>query len=80
VVAIVCLRAPVSRRVLMLLLVPAIPHVFILLGIFQNTNYIENGLPPGDDYPVVLLYLPSALLVILIVAIARISRARRAPP
>jgi hypothetical protein len=79
VIALACLRAPVSRRVLMLLLVPAIPYVFILLGIFQDTSYIGNGLPPGDEYPLLLLYLPPVLLVILIVAVARIGRARRVP-
>jgi len=76
-VTIIFLRGPVGRRVMVLLLVPAIPYVFIVLSNFESLSYAGiSGLPSSDAYSVLLLYLLPGLLLVMIVAVARIRRRR----
>ena len=76
-VAVACLRAPVSRRVLALLAIPVIPYAVL----WQEKLASDLVGPPGGAAPIIpssipLLYLPPLLLASLIVAGTRLSRRR----
>src|SRR6476469_377768 len=66
-VAAACLRAPVSRRVLVLLAIPVIPYAFL----WQEKRAVDLFGPPGGGSAIIsssipLLYLPPLLLASLV--------------
>ena len=66
-VAAACLRAPVSRRVLVLLAIPVIPYAFL----WQEKLAVDLFGPPGGGSAIIsssipLLYLPPLLLASLV--------------
>jgi hypothetical protein len=76
-VAVGCLRAPVSRRVLALLAIPVIPYAVL----WQEKLASDLFGPPGGASAIIpsslpLLYLPPLILACVIIAGTRISRRR----
>ena len=76
-VAAACLRAPVSRRVLVLLAIPVIPYAVL----WQEKLASDLFGQPGGASAIIpssipLLYLPPLILACLIVAGTRLSRRR----
>ena len=76
-VAVACLRAPVSRRVLALLAIPVIPYAIL----WQEKLASDLFGPPGGAAALIpssiaLLYLPPLLLAGLIVAGTWLARRR----
>ncbi len=75
--AVGCLRAPVSRRVLVLLAIPVIPYAILwqeklASDLFGQTGGVTAGIP--SSLP--LLYLPPLLLACVIVAGTWLARRR----
>jgi hypothetical protein len=75
--AVGCLRAPVSRRVLVLLAIPVIPYVILwqeklASDLFGQTGGGTAGIPSSPP----LLYLPPLLLACVIVAGTWLARRR----
>src|SRR6266568_1981674 len=76
-VAVACLRAPVSRRVLALLVIPVIPYAIL----WQEKLAGDLLGQPGGAAPLIpssipLLYLPPLVMACLLVAGTRLARRR----
>lgn len=76
-VAAACLRAPVSRRVLVLLAIPVIPYAFL----WQEKLAVDLFGQPGDGSAIIpssipLLYLPPLLLASLVLFGTWLARRR----
>ena len=76
-VAAACLRAPVSRRVLVLLAIPVIPYAFL----WQEKLAVDLFGQPGDGSAIIpssipLLYLPPLLLASLVLTVTWLARRR----
>ena len=76
-VAAACLRAPVSRRVLVLLAIPVIPYAFL----WQEKLAVDLFGPPGGGSAIIsssipLLYLPPLLLASLVLFGTWLARRR----
>ena len=76
-VAAACLRAPVSRRVLVLLAIPVIPYAFL----WQEKLAVDLFGQPGGGSAVIpssipLLYLPPLLLASLVLTGTWLARRR----
>jgi len=75
-VAVGCLRAPVSRRVLALLAIPVIPYAVLWQEKLASDLFGPPGASPIIPSSLPLLYLPPLILACLIIAGTRLSRRR----
>jgi len=76
VVALGCLRAPVSRRVLALLAIPVIPYAVLWQEKLASDLFGPPGAPAIIPSSLPLLYLPPLILACVIIAGTRLSRRR----